>query len=118
MKDLPRITEIIKREPYKVTCRWTTGEIMVVDFNHEFERWQKTNNTTLLLLKDFKKFENVTIKDGTLQWYSIMVSYKGLDGAIKKQPLDLDPDKLYKLSKPITHYKLVLDITDKKQKVV
>ena len=31
MDKLPRITEIIKVEPFKVTVRWTTGEIRVID---------------------------------------------------------------------------------------
>ena len=111
MRKLERITEIIKKEPYKITCRWTTGEIRVIDFKPEFEKWQKTNNIILLQLKDYEKFKNVTIKDGTLQWYSIKISYTGLDGKIKTQPLDIDPDNLYKQSKSISLYKLVLDTT-------
>ena len=111
MKNLPRITEIIKIEPFKITCRWTTGEIRVVDFISEFEKWQKSNNTLLLQLKDYNKFENVTIKDGTLQWYSVSVSYIGLNGGKINRPLDMDPDSLYQQSKSISNYKLVLDDT-------
>lgn len=116
MKNLPRITEIIKIEPYKITCRWTTGEIRVIDFKTEFKNWQKSNNKMLLQLKDYSKFENVTIKDGTLQWYSVEVSYTGTDGKIKTQPLDVDPDNLYKQSKSISLYKLVLNTASSEQK--
>ena len=100
MKNLPRITEIIKIEPYKITCRWTTAEIRVIDFKPEFEKWQKSNNLVLLQLKDYETFENVAIKDGTLQWYSVKVSFTGLDGKTKKQHLDIDPDYIYNQSKP------------------
>ncbi len=31
---LPRISEIIKVEPFKVTCRWTTAEVLVVDLEN------------------------------------------------------------------------------------
>jgi hypothetical protein len=109
MKNLARITEIIKIEPFKITCRWTTGEIRVIDFKPEFEKWQKSNNKLLLQLEVYEKFENVTIKDGTLQWYSVSVPYTGLDGNINTQPLDLDPDNLYQQSKSISLYRLVLN---------
>jgi len=120
MKKLARITEIIKKEPYKITCRWTTGEIRVIDFYLEFEKWQKENNTNLLQLKNYETFENVTIKDGTLQWYSAKISFTGLDGKTKTQPLDIDPDNLYEKSKPISCYKLILDenYTEQNNKIV
>lgn len=31
MTEPPRITEIIKIEPFKVTVRWTMGELRVID---------------------------------------------------------------------------------------
>ncbi len=116
MKHIQRITEIIKIEPFKITCRWTTGEIMVIDFDTEFEKWKISNNTTLLKLKDYEKFENVIIKDGTLQWYSISISFTGLDGKLRTAPLDLDPDILYQQSNSISHYKLVLNKIPTEQK--
>ena len=115
MKNLSRITEIIKIEPFKITCRWTTGEIRVVDFKNEFEKWKKTNNKILLQLNDYEIFENVTIKDGTLQWYSASISYTGIDGKSKTKPLDLDPDILFKISNSISKYKLVLNTSLSKQ---
>lgn len=109
MKKLPRITEIIKIEPYKITCRWTTGEIRVIDFVTKYKDWKDSGNEILLKLKDYSKFENVTIKDGTLQWYSVEISFTGIDGTKKTQALDIDPDVLYKQSKSISSYKLVLE---------
>ena len=53
--------------------------------------------------------KNVTIKDGTLQWYSVMLNYTGLSGKKNQKLLELDPDNLYEQSKPISIYKLVLD---------
>lgn len=116
MKNLARITETIKIEPFKITCRWTSGEIRVIDFKPEFKKWQKSNNTMLLQLEVYEKFENVTIKDGTLQWYSVLITYTDLDGNLKSQPLDLDPDNLFQQSKPISLYRLVLNTSYKESK--
>ncbi len=116
MKNLARITEIIKIEPFKITCRWTTGEMRVIDFKPEFNKWQKSNNTLLLQLEIYEKFENVTIKDGTLQWYSVIITFTGLDGAVETQPLDIDSDNLYNMSNPISQYKLVLNTKSDEQK--
>lgn len=109
MKNLPGITEIIKIEPFKITCRWTTGEIKVMDFANEFSKWKKEENKTLLQLENYENFKNLTIKDGTLQWYSIMLNFKGLNGKQQTQPLDIDPDNLYLKSTPLSQYKLILD---------
>jgi len=120
MKNLPRITEIIKIEPFKITCRWTTGEIMVIDFETKFKKWETTNNTVLLELKDYRKFENVIIKDGTLQWYSVKTSFNGIDGKLKTEPLDFDPDVLYRQSNSISLYKLVLSkgLSEQKKELI
>jgi len=50
MNKLPRITEIIKVEPFNVTVRWTTGEIRVVDFDQLLREWdvQASNNEAAL----------------------------------------------------------------------
>ena len=116
MKNLPRISEIIKIEPFKITCRWTTGEVKVNDFELEFNEWEKVNNTMLLKLMAYDDFKNVTIKDGTLQWYSIMISFTGLNGKSNTQALDIDPDNLYKKSELISRYKLVLNTKNKEEK--
>lgn len=112
MKNLPRITEIIKIEPFKITCRWSSGEIMVTDFEQEFKEWQEKGKKMLYPLQDYNNFENVIVKDGTLQWYSVMINYTDLKGKEQTQPLDIDPDVLYQKSNSISLYKLVIN-TDK-----
>ena len=107
MKNMPRITEIIKIEPYKITCRWSTGEILVMDFEQEFFQWETSGQTKLLALKEYNHFRNVGIKDGTLQWQSVQVTFNDLNGEQQTQSLDLDPDVIYRQSQPITHYWLV-----------
>ncbi len=107
MKNLPRITEIIKIEAFKITCRWTTGEIKVMDFETEFSKWKTNNQLFLLKLKNFNKFENVAIKDGTLQWNSIKVCFTALNGEKVTNFLDLDPDMLYKKSNSLDKYQLI-----------
>jgi hypothetical protein len=107
MKNLPRITEVIKIEPFKITCRWNSGEIMVIDFEQEFKEWKEKGKEMFYPLEDYNNFENVIVKDGTLQWYSVLINYTDLRGSKQTQPLDLDPDILYQKSKPISHYRLV-----------
>lgn len=109
MKNLPRITEIIKIEPFKITCRWSSGEIKVTDFEQEFKEWQEKEKKMLYPLQNYDNFENVIVKDGTLQWYSILIDYTDLKGKKQTQPLDLDPDVLYQKSKPISLYRLVMN---------
>jgi len=117
MNTLPRITEIIKIEPYKITCRWSTAEIRVLDFEKEFDKWEKAGKSFLIPLKNYEKFENVSVSDGTLQWYSVLLSYKDLKGNTQSKPLDLDPDVLYNISKPISLYKLVITKSNQSRKV-
>lgn len=110
MKNLPRITEIIKIEPFKISCRWTTGEVRVIDFEAKFGAWQEGGKSFLNPLKNYENFENVAIKDGTLQWPSVGVSYTDLNGKTQTQAIDLDPDVLYQESKPLSVYKLVMNV--------
>ena len=56
-----------------------------------------------------KNFENVLVKDGTLQWNSVTINFTDLKGNMQTQPLDLDPDVLYQKSKPISFYRLVIN---------
>ena len=120
MKNLPRITEIIKIEPFKISCRWTTGEIRVIDFEPEFINWQKKGKSFLQPLQNYDKFENVLVKDGTLQWYSIGIEFTDLKGEQQIQPLDLDPDVLYQKSNSISLYKLIMNksVVEQKQAIV
>ncbi len=110
---LPRISEIIKVEPFKVTCRWTTAEVLVVDFENLFQKWQLNDNDLEYPLTDFDTFKYVSVSEQhTLQWVNLSISHSFFDedGTKKlvKNPLSIDPDILYKASLPIEHFKLVL----------
>jgi len=108
MPDSVRITEIIKVEPFKITCKWTTGEVRVIDFEPQFDEWKLTNYELLLPLLSFENFRYVMVNDtGTLQWVNIQTSFTGFNGEICHAPLDMCPDTLYNESKSIKYYKLV-----------
>jgi len=108
MNKLPRITEIIKIEPFKITCKWSTGEILVSNFEPFFDKWQKENNLILLPLLNYENFKYVSISESnTLQWVNIPVVLKNFDNTEKIFPLDICPDVIYSESKPIKNYKLV-----------
>lgn len=105
MKQLPRITEIIKVEPFKVTTRWTTGEIRVIDFNQLFQKWDVQTNDLAIPLRHYDTFKYVPVgEDKTLQWVNVPVLhiYFDDDNEIERSsPLSFDPDVLYEESQPI-----------------
>ncbi|MEZ0542155.1 hypothetical protein [Fibrella arboris] len=114
MKGLPRITEIIKIEPFKITVRWTTGEIRVLDFNDLLTSWgvSPADDSDLSRLFDYATFKLVSIAESkTLQWALILVSHLTIDEnkhpTKVATPLMLDPDVLYEASRPIEEYRLV-----------
>lgn len=114
MKGLPRITEIIKVEPFKVTVRWTTGEVRVIDFNDLLTSWgvAQDKDSDLSGLYEYEVFRYVSIAESkTLQWPTILLSHLTFDeigtAAKTTSPLLLDPDVLYEASRPIEEYRLV-----------
>jgi len=109
MKKLPRITEILKIEPFKITCRWTTGEILVTDFERFFGKWKAENYQLMYPLFDFDTFRYASVSDSnTLQWLNVSYEFKNFDGQTTKTPLDLCPDVLYENSTPLKKYRLQL----------
>jgi len=107
MNKLPRITEIIKIEPFKITCRWNTGEILVTDFETLFAKWKEEDYKLMYPLFDYDSFKYVTLSStNTLQWLNITYDFKNIEGTIIKSHLDLCPDVLYSNSKSIKKYKL------------
>lgn len=116
MNRLPRITELIKVEPFKITCRWTTGEVRVIDFDPMFKAWGLTKVNTISsesMLLSYDTFKYVSISEQkTLQWINILLSQRYIDESgnrsIIQTPLTYDPDMLYIASKPLEQYKLVL----------
>ncbi len=102
MIKLPRIIEIIKIEPFKVTCRWNTGEILVTDFELLFTKWNTENYKLMFPLFDYDNFKYVTLSlVNTLEWLNITYEFKNLDGKIEETHLDMCPDVLYANSKSI-----------------
>jgi len=108
MNKLPRITEIIKTEPFKIISKWTTGEVLVTDFELFFNKWKKDNYILMYPLMNYNIFKYVSISETkTFQWVNIPIEIKSFTGSISKMPLDICPDTIYSISKPIQYYKLV-----------
>ena len=98
MKSLPRITKILKVEPFKIQLLWNNSEVREIDFTILFVKWQQEGNTDLLRLKDFDAFKQVRLSEQrTLEWANlpIEVTFKGQTQAY---PLELDPDVLFQNS--------------------
>lgn len=112
MNQLPRITEIIKVEPFKITCRWSTGEVRVIDFEPIFEEWNLVESSTEKPLLDYDSFRYVSVSEQkTLQWVNVPKEHTFLDESDtisrRKSPLSYDPDGLYSRSQPLELYRLV-----------
>ena len=114
MKGLPRITGIIKVEPFKVTVRWTTGEIRVLDFADLLVIWHSETYpaSTISKLLEYETFRYVSISESrTLYWPTVLLAHLAYDESgkaiTKNSPLTLDPDVLYQASRPIEAYRLV-----------
>jgi acyl CoA:acetate/3-ketoacid CoA transferase len=112
MNKLPRITEIIKIEPFKVTCRWTTGEVRVIDFEILFEEWKPNNLQLEGQLVDFQVFKFVSVsEEKNLQWVNLPYQHAFWDEHGNQtstfSPFAIDPDLLYARSQPLENYRLV-----------
>jgi hypothetical protein len=106
MNNIPYITQILKIEPFKITCLWNTGEVRVNDFEEEFVIPDRLE--VFYKLKDYDIFKYASVsEEGTLQWVNLQVSMKIL-GKDLISPFDLDPVTLYENSHSIKEYKLVM----------
>ena len=98
MKSLPRITKILKVEPFKIQLLWNNSEVRQIDFTVLFLKWQQDSNIDLLRLKDFDNFKLARLSEQrTLEWANlpVQVTFKGQTQAY---PLELDPDVLFENS--------------------
>lgn len=98
MKSLPRITKILKIEPFKILLLWNNAEVREIDFTPLFQKWEKENNTDLLRLKDYDSFKQVSLSEQhTIEWQNlpIEINFKGKSQSF---PLELDPDVLFQNS--------------------
>jgi hypothetical protein len=103
---IPHITQIIKIEPFKITCLWNTGEVRVNDFEEDF----KVPNYLDIFyqLKNYSIFKYVSVsEEGTLHWVNLIFKTNFLGKEIEA-PFDLDPIVLYEKSHSIREYKLVM----------
>lgn len=111
MIKLPRITEIIKVEPFKVTVRWTTGEIRVVDFEQLLQQRNVKFDEPEAALLDYDTFKYVSVaEEKTLHWVNVRVEHLAFDEDTpvqKSGPLAFDPDILYEASRGIEEFRLV-----------
>lgn len=104
---IPHITQLLKVEPFKVTCLWNTGEVRVKEFEEDLKQWQADEYELLLPLVDYDTFRYVSVGGtGTLQWVNVPITFT-FDGETRTEPLDLDPIVLYETSKPLSAYRLV-----------
>ncbi len=92
---LIRIQELLDIQPFKITCRWSNGEIRVNDLGQAVERWQKGPNRELAQLADPLKFQTAFAQSGTVAFAGILVDM----GDMGLQPIDLDPDVLFEESR-------------------
>ena len=101
MKLLPRITKILKVEPFKIHLLWNNSEVREIDFTELFLKWQQDGNTNLLRLKDFDAFKQVRLSEHrTLEWANLPIEVT-FQGKTQAFPLELDPDVLYQNSQLI-----------------
>jgi hypothetical protein len=106
INNIPHITQILKIEPFKITCLWNTGEVRVNDFEEEFSVSNYLD--VFYQLTNYKIFKYASVsEEGTLQWVNLPMKMNILGKEIEA-PFDLDPVTLYDKSHSIREYKLVM----------
>lgn len=86
----PRIIEILKVEPFKVTCLWNNGDIRLNVFTDKIELFKQSKRLKSLL--NFDEFSQVIVNQGnTLSWENIR--YVNTKGCLT--PISFDPDTLF-----------------------
>ncbi len=89
-----RITQIIDVQPFSIKCKWTNGEIRLVDFLS----FQKNIGGGKVFEKIMQPeiFKQVKLDEisHTLYWAD-MLPYRDYDGSTKIGALDFCPDVLY-----------------------
>lgn len=114
MKTFFKVTEILKIEPFKITCRWSNGEIRVIDFEPILKKWNLKQGEPGYKLTDFEVFKYVSIGEGnTLCWPNVLIRHHNFTKGEIESPLSFCPNTLYTDSKPINNFKLV-EIYDSK----
>ncbi|MBS4027641.1 MAG: DUF2442 domain-containing protein [Ignavibacteriales bacterium] len=98
---LPHIEQILSVDPYKIICRWSTGEIRIIDLEPTIKSKSHSPESSFAPLLNPIRFREVQLdpESKTIFWAngSTMIDY---DGTRKPAPLDFCPDMLYNLSIP------------------
>ncbi|MFH1321087.1 MAG: DUF2442 domain-containing protein [Bacteroidota bacterium] len=82
------IKEIINKEPYKLTLRFNTGEIKILDLEEKIKSRSKTKNSKYKALLDPDYFNSVKLQP---EWETIYWN----------NGLDFCPDVLYDMGKSV-----------------
>ena len=88
------IVEIIKKEPYKITCKWNDNSITTIDLYEFIAEKAKNPNNSYAQLMNEDRFLQVQC-DGTTFYWENGITCKEVDGTSKLVPLDIAPELLY-----------------------
>jgi len=91
------IVELLKKEPYKITCRWNDNSITDIDLHEFILDKSKNPDNSYAQLMNKERFLQVKC-DGTTLYWENGLKYKDVDGIIKLGPLDIAPELLYEFS--------------------
>ena len=99
------IKEIIEVKPFKIHLLFSNNESREIDFETIF----KTENpeSVFLRLNNSEVFKQVKLdaESKTIYWEGLAF-YIDYDGKIKPGPLDIAPEFLYEISKPVSSEKI------------
>lgn len=95
---IPRIVKLNEVKGFNVYCAFNTGEHRIINFEKLFSAWKIENDPVQSNLLNPKKFNQVRVHEGTLQWPNIKKIMKLSNGMEFEVMLDLDPIVLYEAS--------------------
>jgi hypothetical protein len=96
MNFLPSVKEIIKVDGYNVTCLFSDGKVLVIDFLSWILPRVKDDNIYSKLL-DKEVFNTIGCNGITIYWPDL-AKVTQLDGTIEPCEFDLDPIMLYEFA--------------------
>ncbi|MDZ4756724.1 MAG: DUF2442 domain-containing protein [Bacteroidota bacterium] len=95
---LANVNKIISINAYKIVADFNHGEMREIDLSNFINKF---NQGTTAQLKDIALFSKVKCNGTTIYWENLL-PYIDYDGSQKMCELDLDPNVLYELRKPIS----------------
>ena len=91
------ITKIIRKEPYKVTCRWNDQIIRTIDLEPFLLNKAVNSYNSYAQLLDNDRFLEVKC-DGTTLYWEDGIMMTDLNGRQQPAPLDIDPEVLFEMT--------------------